>query len=313
MKKLLKIILAFIMTFVLNELFVRVVIKYPTYGVEKKMYGILANNQAQNIFKPYSKYWNVEGGNKVFRRNNLGLPGSDVIIIDSSKFIFVMGSSYVEAYQVDPDSMASTIFAKKIKKIAPNYEVLNLGCSGHDVMDSYLRAMYYSQIYKPEIVILVIDSDYKSWFRENTFLETDKLNFNQKSDWVTNIVIKLRNNFSFFNLAANSLNSKSKEINQIKNESVTAELNDYSNMKGAIHMFINEFKQSFICISISDKTKMNKILKAELLNYECSYYVDEENKGTEFRINGSGHLNKKGNKKLGEFIYDKIVSSYLGE
>ena len=90
MNRFITIIIAFIFAFILNELFVRFVIKYPNYGVEKKMIGIRADDQVQNIFKPYSKYWNVEGGNRVFKRNNLGLPGTDVNISNSSKYILFL-------------------------------------------------------------------------------------------------------------------------------------------------------------------------------------------------------------------------------
>lgn len=312
MKKIFTVILAFIIAFLLNEIFVRFVIKYPVYGVEKKMIGIRADDQVQNIFKPYSNYWNVEGGNKVFTRNHLGLTGTNVIVSDSSKYIFILGSSFIEAGNVTPYKMATSVFAKKVKKINPYYEVINLGYSGHDAMDSYIRALYFSQMYKPVKVILVIDSDYPDWFKSNTFNPSSKPVFKEKSDIKTKLLIKIRNSLAFLNLAANSLKTQSADIQVVKPAKNSAKIDfEESYLSDAINAFHSTYSQKFICISISHDSIMNEFLKKHTRDNQIEFDLNEQITNTEFRIKGEGHLNEYGNILLGNFLYEKFIDESL--
>lgn len=89
MKKTFVIIIAFIAAIFINELIVRFAIGYPSFGLDKKVQGIrspFVQGGWQNLYKPNSYYWNVEGGNIKERRNNYGLPGNDVIINDKKKY-----------------------------------------------------------------------------------------------------------------------------------------------------------------------------------------------------------------------------------
>ena len=78
---------------------------YPVYGLDKKVK--IRDIGWSNIWKPYSEYWNVEGGNRKFSRNNIGLPGLNVKIADDSKYIYILGSSFVEALQIPPEMIAT--------------------------------------------------------------------------------------------------------------------------------------------------------------------------------------------------------------
>src|ERR1039457_5321858 len=77
LKRVLVVCLAFAGALVLAELFVRYLVHYPLYGVSERVYGMRAPGISSNVFSPYSENWSVEGGNRVYRRNNLGLTGVD--------------------------------------------------------------------------------------------------------------------------------------------------------------------------------------------------------------------------------------------
>ena len=94
----------------LTELAVRYILGFPTYGVDKKLLGIKSSTSTSNIFYPHSKYYNVEDGYKVYKRNNLGLYGKDVSWNKNDTLIYVLGSSYLEAAPTPPDSMAVSHF-----------------------------------------------------------------------------------------------------------------------------------------------------------------------------------------------------------
>lgn len=64
MKKLFLILAAFISALIITEIIVQFIIQYPKYGVEKSILGVPYPGR-EFIYKPHSKYWNVEGGNKI--------------------------------------------------------------------------------------------------------------------------------------------------------------------------------------------------------------------------------------------------------
>lgn len=309
MKKLLTILAAFIFSFIIIELFVRYIIKYPSYGVEKKMYGIRADNHAQNIFKPYSKYWNVEGGNQVYKRNNLGLPGTDIHVSDSAKYIFVLGSSFVEALQVPPEKMATSIFAQKLKKNNPSYEVLNLGCSGHDAMDSYLRTLYFAGFFNPQKVILILESDHLGWLKGNQPIKNDtiKIQFVEKNNLLTKLNKLIRNNSSFiemiFRSIGRNIENKNGEDSKKNMQNIQDEINAiYTKI---FNFYKKQFPNKFEIILIGKDYSFNNNITAIAKNLKIRTYsgniCTKEN-----CFNGSGHLNIKGNKELGEMLHEKF-------
>ena len=140
MKKALLLFLALFIGIITSESIVKLVIKYPKYGVENKVHYRNNGEFYTNIWKPYSKYWSVEGGNHIFQRNNLGLQGLDVLNLVEKSMIVILGSSYIEANQVPPQKIASQIFSDKI---GDKFNVVNLGKSGHYPIDSWFRLKYF--------------------------------------------------------------------------------------------------------------------------------------------------------------------------
>jgi len=308
-KKIVLIISAFLLALILTELFTRYIIGYPPYGLKEKVK--IRDIGWSNIWKPYSKYWNVEGGNNVFKRNNLGLPGIDVKISGKSKYIFVLGSSFVEALQVPPSKITTSIFQEKLKQIDPTYQVINLGYSGHDPFDSYRRAKYFSETYNPDKVILLIDKTNNKWFGRHKkpldFSFNDN-SFKRQSGLKAKINFLLRNNSSFINIIINGIKSinknnkkKDKKNKIIEKDVVPKEM--YLTLKE----YKKRYKDKFYCISIMNSERTNQNIEEFCLmnniNFDFKTIKTKEN-----MLNGTGHLNEIGNKKTGIFLSQLLMS-----
>lgn len=153
MKKFLIVLAAFLFSVIANELVVRFIIGYPAYGVEKSIEGIPYPGQ-ELMFKPHSKYWSVEGGNKVFSRNNIGLQGSNVIVSNSSKYIFVLGNSFIKGAETEQSEIATSVFQSMLNPNFSKYQVINLGFYAHNPFQLWFIAQYFERIYPPAYVML---------------------------------------------------------------------------------------------------------------------------------------------------------------
>ena len=315
MRKALLIIIAFISALILSELIVAYFVKYPSYGVEKKI-KISGSNSYQNIYKPYSKYWNVEGGNRIFSRNNFGVPGIDLDLSNNKSNIFVLGSSYVEAYQIPPETISTSILNRLLEKEFPNYQVINFGASGHDPYDSWLRTKYYEKKLKPSFVILVIQSTYEQWFKRHKHpLDFDFSKLGKENRSISTLIqIKLRNNSHLLNLFAQYLkkvgkSQKKRTENQVKKEEILIE---YSSIPEDLYTCVKEFDKQFgdqfFLISIINDDEVNEKIKyfchENMINFSYSPITKSKNK-----INGVGHLNIQGNKLLGELMYETLKTN----
>jgi hypothetical protein len=316
MKKGLLIITALICSFLITELIVSLFLDFPKYGIDRKVKGITTLDNRGEIYKPYSKYINNEDGYKVFNRNNKGLPGSDIISSDSAKYILVLGNSFVEGYQVDPDSLSTSIFQKLCIKYHKNYQVVNLGASGHDAFDLWFRANYFERIFPPFAVILVI-TEY------NLFNHTGVLDFTLPAYFgeannspSLNISTLLRNSSSFINLVATAIKYSS-------NKNITAEdviapgekkpgslsdtaLHSGSGLGECLLEFNKRYDNKFIALSILQNAKQNIVIEDFCRNNKINFNSSEL-LTPQFEIKGGGHLNTEGNKKLGELLYESYI------
>jgi hypothetical protein len=317
MKKMSLILLAFCGALFVNELFVRYIIGYPSYGVEKRILGVRSSdNGTQNIYKAYSKYWSVEGGNNVFQRNNLGLYGKDV---DISKLkegcIFVLGSSFIEAMQIEPAKIATSIFFIKLLQSGNKHQVINLGHSGQDPYDNYLRCLFYEKIYNPDKIIIVLNDTYTQWLErhKDTLLFSERSNAGEEVKTFNFRLQKfLRNNFYSCNLLAQYLKNNNEEfdqnatVNYIKNGQLNKTNRDEipSKLFRCIYEFGRKYGKKFVCISIISNNTINKNLEKWCSDNSVNFYFNSNINIPKNQLNNSGHLNENGNKLLGEFIYE---------
>lgn len=308
LKKTLLLILSFIIAFVIVELIIGGIVNYPTYGVKFKAKYRKGSETWSNIRKPYAKVFNIEGKTKT-HYNNLGIPGSDVTNLNNS--IIVLGSSYVEALQFNPDDIATSVFQKRLADEGEDISVINLGCSGHDPYDSWFRLKYFEKYigFKSNDVILVLNSDNREWFSRHPKPLDFSLspNFGEiNSNRIIRATIFLRNNSSLIALIVQGMKGDNKEqtneYEKIENKDTFQGIS--IEMKDCLDKFSDEY-QNFIVISILNDNKFNKDL-AEYCYQNSIPCVIQPLTKPEFMLNG-GHLNKIGNEKLGYLLYKAYI------
>lgn len=320
MKKTVFIALSLFLAFIITEIIIQFILNYPKYGVESSILGIPYNGK-ELIYTPHSKYWNVEGGNKVYSRNNAGLQGIDINISPASKYVFVLGNSFVKASEVPPEQMATSIFQKSLSELDNKFQVLNLGFYSHDPYQLLFLSEYFRKIYKPETVILVIERDYGEWMSGYPHPLNFELPYNFGED-ETDLKFKLstffRNRSSFINLLASAL--KLSSVGGIDNQTNEGSNADYLLSKGPKELpeelkitlleFQKTYSNKFILVSIIPKDTLNDALIkfCSINNINC--FINSQIMTNPNRLNQNGHLNESGNKLLGEKLYE-FFKEYL--
>ncbi len=317
MKRIFTLLTSLAIAFSLNELIFRFVVHYPTYGIKMRLLGIRSSQKRQqNIYYPNSQYWTVEGGNHVYSRNNLGLPGVNIDPSRNNKFIFVLGTSYIEAFQVAPDKIATSVLFNALQKENREYQIVNLGFSGADPYDSYLLSLYYETLFEPCKVLLVLNSDNKEWLNRHK----DPLLFARGPDFahedrriLYTFNRRLRNSFSSFNLLQELRPSATEGIappGGDETEGSTGRQGSSSlpalpqRLGDCLKAFQTRHHGRFICVSIVPDRVFNHELDSFCRKESINLAFSEEIIRPENRFQGSGHLNAQGNLLLGLFLND---------
>lgn len=314
MKKFLLVLLSIIFAFFLTELIIRYVAKYPDYGVESSILGVPYSGK-EFTYKPHSKYWNVEGGNNVFSRNNLGFNGVDINPGAEFPKIFVLGNSFIKASEISPDKIATSVFHKKLSEEGSNFQVMNLGFYAHDPYQLYFLSQYFRAKYQPEAVILVIERDYGAWLGGHP----QPLNFtlppifgHEETGLKFKLPLFFRNNSAFINLLASAVklsgggnNESITDVSADENNLLTSDIKQLpEELKTTILEFQKSYGEKFILVSIMPKESLNKELAEFCGKNNINCYTDMEVMTKQNRLNQNGHLNEIGNKLLGEKLYE---------
>lgn len=295
----------------INEMVVKYAIGYPTFGLDKKVSGIrspFSESGWQNLYTPYSKYWNVEGGNIVEQRNNFGLPGNDITMNEKTNAVYVLGDSYLEAFQMKRDKMATVIFQHFINNEKLDFSVVNLAYSGHDPYDLYFRLKYFETMFRRGYVILVLPSDKLDLLKRSKNLDFTLAGKQvaEKSGIGYKVEKILRNSFASFNLFK-YLFEEEREIGAEKQNKLIERNKDYDYsdkyllLDNVVIQYYKEYGKDFLLLSTASDTSLNKHLE-EFCNNNNINFTQDNISETDYRINGNGHLNEKGNAKLGEFL-----------
>lgn len=305
-RKTLLILAAFIFSFAAAEFVVGSILGFPKYGVERKMQGLRSSPGHQNIYKPHSQYWNSNGKFEIYLRNNLGLPGIDVDTSIASKYIFVLGSSFVENQYLKPELISTSVFQTILKNSNNRFNVLNLGYSGFDPYDSFRRAHYFGETYKPEFVILVINDYNAGSFKlsPESFL-LDKNSFSADKSVATNFNLFLRNNSSFIRLVSILFQNKEEQTVGPEKENSQNLNADLTNLEICLKAFSEKYEGRFMCVSITSNDFMNRKIE----EYCIKNNVNFEYNGImvpEYQVDGDWHLNEKGNNALGVFLFNSF-------
>jgi len=294
-----------------TEILLRYVVKYPVYGLDYKVHYRISDSYWTNIWKPYSRYWNVEGGNVVYLRNNLGLPGININEADSIR-VAVLGSSFIEAYQLKPDRIATSLLNKMLYDNGSNAAVYNLGYSAHDPYDSYMRMLYYHYRVNPGYVILVINSDNAEWFKRHKHplsFVPDK-DFGQvRSGKLFKIQTIVRNNSSLVALIAKALSgNKTEDIETNVRWNAESSPKEYR-ITDDLAESLNEFKQkykTFAVVSIVGDTEFNDELAAFCSSNDI-VFKSRPMIQKQYLLHGAGHLNERGNQLLAQLLYSAYI------
>lgn len=308
-------VLACICAFLVTELVVRYGLGYPVYGLDKKVK--IRDIGWSNIWKPYSKYWNVEGGNRTYSRNNLGLPGIDVLLNKDTRNVLVLGSSYVEANQIPKARIASSILQQKLQKLDPCYQVINLGYSGNNILDSFLRLRYFQAYVHPEKVILVIDpynlNCNASEIRNALKLHDSNRFGKQKAGRKHEMLVAIRNTSATANLIVNGLKNIHEGDLSGMPQTDKKESSVFRENKAALEfalgrsIAINRKQSKFelYCLSIHKDQKINEWLERICARFDIPF-VHRQVLKKENLINGLGHMNQEGNEVLADAIFELL-------
>lgn len=117
----------------------------------------LNGSSFENVYQPHCRYINVERGFKVYRYNNLGLPGSDVVMGPGCTSVVVLGNSYVESKAVPPEKISTSVCMEILRKSDPSVQVINLGKGGQIPDLGFHRLSFWAQRLQPDWIVLVLN------------------------------------------------------------------------------------------------------------------------------------------------------------
>jgi len=318
LNKILLIISALIISIIFTELVTSHVIKYPYFVEGNRKFLIHTQLGPYNIIAwrpPYYKYWSVEGGNHVFQLNNLGLPGSDVKLPLTTNNVFVLGSSFIEATTIKNTMTATSEFQQMLNQKVHKYDVINLGSSGNDPYVMYFHSLFFESKIKPEYVIVVIDPSSLIYFNDRwsdtlTFVTINDLPQELPKNRLVEYSSTPRRYSSFLNLitggmaavrSRNRLDNQEKQSNRSESKTVWAKFDQ------CIAAFKGHYEDKLIVLSIIPDVETNKKLSILCNENNCYFECNELILQPSNKINGAGHLNEKGNKLLGQFIYHAFL------
>jgi hypothetical protein len=312
-----------LIAFACAELFVRTVVDFPvlSFGKSYHIYPNDKNPKApvyENEIVPHSEYYSMEDGYHVYRKNNLGLQGTDVVLNDKSKYIYVTGNSYIEARASAPQDISTSVFMDLLhKNVSRDYQVINIGIGGTIPYEGWCRLVHWSKKIKPDYVILVItDSSVINMLLSTRHPYVLPENFNTEvHNWKFEIVKVICNNSSFANLLRVSIRKSGITVPITKSEKVFfrpyADLevteDSYQLLLTSLLAFKKNYGDKFICLSLMN-SMWNKRLVTDCRNLNIHFDYDSNLKNmNQFVISGGAHFNKQGNQLLGKDLYKAFI------
>lgn len=284
-----------------------------------------------NWKKPGYKTWSVEGGNKAYELNNLGLPGTIVKVDNSSKYIFLLGDSFLEGEQYPGDKIASGIFQSKLNDINSQYQVLNLSGSGLDPYILWFRADFFEKYFSSSYIILFVE-DYKrlefylNRHKNNVdFSIPENLGTKVEDSFILKFSNLIRKYSAFSNLitesyllskygnAPDDINSKN-ENNIEKSPTIENKISSDTLpelFKECLIKYKNKYNNKFIFVSAGKDFLIDNELKNFCRLNGINFYSESSLMNAENLINGNGHFNLEGNLKLGNYLSEIFINSEI--
>jgi hypothetical protein len=312
MKKTFLLVVAFIIALCATELIVRYMIGYPKGTFPPRNFVLdhkLGAKQTIRRRPPYFRYWNVEGGNKVYQRNNHGLPGCD-FQIENKTLIGVMGSSFVEALQCDGSQIATTRMQNHLDRAGlTQYQVVNLGISGEDPYCDWFVLHFMQKEMPIPYSILVLESTFEIWLGRHS----QPLDFTISPDIHQPIPLTKKNYLGFFRAHSALMNlmamvftddGNTPKGNQDQRTPRTTLQVITPALLDCLQTFQGEYGDHFAVVSIIKSDSLNKQLADYCRENQIQLLTDSKLLTPDRRIKGVGHMNQYGNKALGDLLYE---------
>jgi hypothetical protein len=270
--------------------------------------------------QPYTKFWNVEGGNIVVQFNNVGLPGCDVIHGGEERYIFVLGSSLAEGLQCERQFIGTSVLQSNLRDIYPEYQALNLSISGADPYASWFRTRFFETQFEPSSVILVVDPFYKLWpprhFRPLDFSLSPSFGGEIVFSPARRLFRWLREKSAFVNIFSEAFREDVAEPNAQADVSNSTQMGDSSkqdtkivlpDLEACLAAFNQRYGSRFVVVLALDSLSEEGMLIDCCHRLGVAHLVASGVLRSENRLHGTGHLNVEGNRKLGDALYNAFL------
>jgi len=322
MKKFFIILSALLLAFIASEFLFHNVLKYPkrTSSVKYSFIPGFPGFEVLKLKEPHSEFWSVEGGNKVYKYNNLRVTGIDMYPDSSSKLIYVLGDSYVEAASVPPESTGVSVLKRHLNTIDTNLKVFNGAYPNSDPYTLWFRTLFFEKWYKPDYVFLLLT--HLDLLDLNLQKHKDTLDFRipenfggvlpeSKSDRYLDV---LRKRFAVFNLISHSISTAG-----VKNETVGNNIGDVyvkdldnsmEKLKKCLLKFREKFGNRFVVVSLEVDEAKSRIM-ADVCASVGVAYANRKLLVPENQWEKGQHLNEKGNREFGDFLFELFKSRFL--
>lgn len=318
MNKLTLLLLSISFSLIITEAVVANLFQYPTYGVKCFVKELDPRSWDQSrVYESHSRYMAFEGESKgsVYKRNNLGLPGDDVDLRGKAINIAVIGSSFIEATQVDPGLISTSILQRRLRGIDPKINVFNLGYRGTNPFTIFRRYRYWEEIVGFDLVIVVIDH-YP--FQGTTSIADTYL----PDEWAVdrnichNLYRIARNKSAFINLVVPAI--KKDNLAKVPSTGATHCVRptfDLAQMADLLRVYYRGGDRLLIVDMVSNSMSAHVSLKEGLVELGGTYGIPVLPLGRmprQYLLGGNGHYNLDGNLYLGSEL-TKWVSEFIIE
>ncbi len=266
---------------------------------------------------PHAPYWVVEGGNRVFHYNNVGLPGGDVSTTPDAQYVFLLGSSWVEALQVPADSSASSVLQSDLHAEGRRLEVLNLGFSGADPYVAWFRSRFFATRYRPACVVLVLEEFHTRWLARHPqplqFQLSPRFGTLEPRGGLRGVESEFRARSAFANLLANGMSNRPAEGGPAQGAAVAAAYSSRgermpSQLQECLRQFHRDYGDRFLLVSLLVDPEQRREVTDFCTAEGLSCVSRPEALRPANRFGGTGHLNVLGNIELGGILHAAIVA-----
>ena len=319
MKRLFLLAIALAISLLISECVVLKIIGYPRNVSGIRKFKISENIGQYNVlvmWPPYYPTWSVEGGNKLSRLNNKGLPGPAISGRKGSKNIILLGNSFIEGLQYPGESIAAGVLQRELSQKDAMLQVINLGSSSHDPYVLWHRLQFYEKLYRPDKVILIFESfdrlrhDFSRWSGSEVDFSEGLNAVEQTASKASRWQRKIRSMSGYINLTATMLIAE-KDAPAPGNKTDTSEpaLSDdqiLEFLQNTLLAFNNKYGADFMFVSLMRDSPFALETKSFCIDKGIAYYENLDMMTPMNQIDGEGHFNLLGNRLLGEYLHEVI-------